>query len=117
MGRSVLDAVTTTETMLKVLYLTTVECREGHRRTFAHQDAWVPADQEAPWPDVAFCPLCREPYPDDLAVAITEVHEALIDHRTDIPPEDRRVAARGESHRIMKSMEFESNATEHRPSQ
>lgn len=54
-------------------YLTTVECENGHEVTYCHFAPEVPLDRETPWPDVEMCPKCGEDYPDDLAVAITEV--------------------------------------------
>lgn len=58
-----------------MMYLTAIRCRAcGARVKYAHGGPDVPIDQEAPWPnDVQYCPNCREPYPDDLAVVTEEV--------------------------------------------
>lgn len=59
-----------------VLYLTTIECHDGHETTFAHEGGKVPIDQETPWPDVTYCPKCGEPFPVDLGAATAEVANA-----------------------------------------
>lgn len=59
------------------LYLTTLGCFNcGDETTYAHEGSDVPVDQEAPWPEVKYCPACQEPYPNDLAVVMDEVAEA-----------------------------------------
>lgn len=60
----------------EVLYLTTLECRHGHERTFAYEGPNVPLDQSPPWPDVEYCPECAALYPDDLGVAMVEAANA-----------------------------------------
>lgn len=72
-----------------VTYLTTIECENEHERVFAHQGPWVPVDSHMPLPEVHFCPECAVAYPDDLAVAIVEQHEAEISMEPEVRPGER----------------------------
>lgn len=56
------------------LYLTTLECEDGHRQTYSHEGPIRPLDQSAPMPEVEFCPTCTTGYDHDADVV--EVHEA-----------------------------------------
>lgn len=74
-----------------VLYLTTLHCPESdkHIATFVQEGWWVQPMQEAPWPDVEYCPHCGAAYPDDLAEVIIEDAEARRVPNPEIPPEER----------------------------
>lgn len=56
------------------LYLTTMECEDGHRDTYAHEGPSVALDQSPPRPDVDYCPVCMTRY--DYDADIVELHEA-----------------------------------------
>lgn len=42
--------------------------------------------QEAPWPDVHYCPECAVAYSDDLGTDITEIREAEVRLMSEFPP-------------------------------
>lgn len=74
----------------QVMYITEIECPNGHETMFAHRGGWVQPMQDAPWPEgVAHCPTCSEPYDEDLGAATTADYEAEIVPHPEIPPGER----------------------------
>lgn len=67
----------------------TLECANGHERTYAYAATWAQPMQSEPLPDVRCCPVCGIDYPRDLAVAMVESRECDIVDRTDLPPSER----------------------------